>query len=55
MLVKLSTFHVQSAERRMKSHCEVDNKFFERMEQFKYLGTTITNQISIQEEIKSRF
>ena len=27
---------------------------FERVEQFKYLGTTLTNHNSIQEEIKSR-
>ena len=27
---------------------------FERMEQFRYLGTTLTNQNSIQEEIRSR-
>ena len=31
-----------------------DNRFFERVEDFKYLGTTLTNQNSIQEEIKSR-
>jgi len=31
-----------------------DNSFFERVEEFKYLGTTLTNQNSIQEEIKSR-
>ena len=31
-----------------------DDSSFERMEEFKYLGTTLTNQNSIQEEIKSR-
>jgi len=31
-----------------------DDSFFERMEEFKYLGTTLKNQNSIQEEIKSR-
>ena len=30
------------------------NSSFERVEQFKYSGTTLTNQNSIQEEIKSR-
>jgi hypothetical protein len=38
-----------------RSHSmKTDNSFFERMEQFKYLGTTLTNQNSIQEKIKSR-
>ena len=31
-----------------------DNSNFERVEEFKYLGTTLTNQNSIPEEIKSR-
>ena len=33
---------------------KIDNSAFERVEQFKYLGATLTNQNSIQEEIKSR-
>ena len=33
---------------------KIDNSSFERVEEFKYLGTTLTNQNLIQEEIKSR-
>jgi hypothetical protein len=33
---------------------KIDNKSFERVEQFKYLGTTLTNRNSIQEEIKEQ-
>ena len=32
----------------------IDNSTFERVEEFKYLGTTLTNQNSIAEEIKRR-
>jgi len=32
----------------------IDNITFERVEEFKYLGTTLTHQNSIEEEIKSR-
>jgi len=38
-----------------RSHSiKIDNSFFEKVEELKYLGTTLTNQNSIQEEIKSR-
>jgi len=33
---------------------QINNTAFERVEEFKYLGITLTNQNSIQEEIKSR-
>jgi UDP-galactopyranose mutase len=32
---------------------KTDNSYFDRVEDFKYLGTNFTNQNSIQEEIKS--
>jgi hypothetical protein len=35
-------------------HMKTDNSFFESLEQFRYLGTNLTHQSSIQEEIKSR-
>ena len=33
---------------------KIDNSSDERVEEFRYLGTTLTHQNSIQEEIKSR-
>jgi hypothetical protein len=33
---------------------KIDNSSIERVEEFKYLGTMLTDQNSIQEEIKSR-
>src|SRR5215469_9468837 len=40
--------------RDFESYIKIDNSAIERVEDFKYLGTTLTNQNSIQEEIKSR-
>ena len=38
-----------------RSHSmKTDNSSFERVEEFRYLGTTLTNHNSIQEEIKAR-
>jgi hypothetical protein len=38
-----------------KNHdIKIDNGCFENVAQFKYLGTTITNENLIQEEIKRR-
>jgi len=38
-----------------RSHSvKIDNSSIERVEEFKYLGTKLTNKNSIQEEIKSR-
>jgi hypothetical protein len=33
---------------------KIDNRSIERVEEFKYLGVTLADQNSIQEEIKSR-
>ena len=33
---------------------KIDNSSIERVEEFKYLGTKLTDQNSIQEKIKSR-
>jgi hypothetical protein len=33
---------------------KIDNSSFERAKNLKYLGTTLTNQNSIQEEFKTR-
>ena len=42
----------QNAER--SHNIKIGNSSFERVDEFKYLGTALTNQNSIQEEIMSR-
>ena len=37
----------------LNENIQISNKPFERVEQFNCLGITLTNQISIREEIKS--
>jgi len=39
---------------KMTVYFKIDDKSFERVEQFIYLGTTLMNQNSIQEEFMSR-
>ena len=52
---ELSAFEVELAIEKLKSHSiKIDNSSLERVVEFKYLVTTLTNQNSIQEEIKSR-
>jgi hypothetical protein len=42
-------------QNKRRSHrIHIDNSFFERAEAFKYMGTTLTNQNSFMEEIKSK-
>ena len=47
----MNVFHIVT---RGPYSMKMDNSSIERVEEFKYLGTTLTNQNSIQEEIKCR-
>jgi len=38
----------------LSHNMEIDNSSFERVEEFRHLGSALTDQNSIQEEIKSR-
>ena len=52
---KLRDYHTSRIHRSLSSVFpgKIDNRFFERVEELKYLGTILKNQNSIQEEIKS--
>jgi len=53
MLIKLKHGHVSRAECMTESQYKIDNSSFESMEEFRYLGTNLTNKNFIQEEVKS--
>ena len=46
--------HVLRSELGQNHNIKIDNKSFERVDQFRYLGTSLMKQNSIQEKIKSR-
>jgi hypothetical protein len=51
----LPVSHLLNKNNLVMSHgIKIDNRSFETVEQFKYLGTDLTDKNSIQEEIKSR-
>jgi len=55
MLTRLKYIVMSRDQDAGRSHSiKIDNSSFERVVEFRYLGITLTNQISIQEEIKSR-
>jgi hypothetical protein len=43
----------QDSNARQNHSIKTDNKSFERVDQFRYLGTTSTNQNSIQEKLRA--
>ena len=55
MLIKLSTLSLSRDQNAGSSHnIMIDNFSFEKLEEFKYLGTNLISQNTNQEEIKSR-
>ena len=49
-----SKYMVMSRDQNAGRILIIENRSYEIVEQFKYLGTTLTNLMSVQEEIKSR-
>jgi len=54
MLIKPSTWSYLDQNAGRSHGIKIDNVSFARVEEFIYLGTTLTNQNFIQEEIKGR-
>jgi len=54
MLIKLSRWSWRDQNAGRSHNIKIDNSSFEMAKELKYLGTTLTRQNSIQEEIKSR-
>ena len=55
MLIKLSTWSMSRNQTAGRSHSmKISNISFEWVEDFRYLGTNLTHQNSIQEEIRNR-
>jgi hypothetical protein len=46
--------HVSRSECRQGYNIKIDDSFFDRVEEFRYIGINLTNQNSIQKDIKGR-
>ena len=55
LMLKLITRVKKYISSYIKKWKKIDNSSFPRVEEFKYLGKTLTNQNSIHEETKSKF
>jgi hypothetical protein len=51
---KENGLEVNADKSKLSHNIKIDNSFFEGIKEFKYFGTTLTNQNSIQEEMNSR-
>jgi len=52
--IKGSIFHFRSKKETKSKFVGLCNSHFERVELFRYFGTTVTHPNSVQEEIKNR-